>query len=783
MRVFIGFCLLLILAPFQAGAQSNLRDSVIDPRYHTYEEVVAYMDSIQDIPAYAAILEVREIGRSNNEDLPIYAVKLSDNPTQDEDEPALLFMGQCHAEEILGLEITIGLIDSLLHGFDANNPHVMSILENLEVWAIPTYNPEGLRVVHDGLDVSYRKNKTDNNNNGIFDYVPGIGYDIDGVDFNRNFNFNWIFGDEYEVGDYDYYRGPSPFSESEVRAVAALARQEQFLLSVAYHSARSGTPEIIYYSWEWEETKQPPDIEIMSSMANILAQRIINESGDGNYSVTPGKTPRGNAHDWFYTQTGSIQFLMEVGTNNLQPNAAIIDDTVERNLEGIFYLMDRAFGRAPESKAMITGIVTDASDGFALEGAQIRLAKLAADWSLTELEGLMMQPRVTDGFGRYRRLVNQGTYRVIASAPGFGADTIPAVFTSDSYATILDFSLEPMTIRQIDLDLTQSTGIDAYEVIVWDETQRDTLTMAPGVNRFDWQGNELFLGVSAEGYFPENHHFDLSNATTFTLTVTLPAEPVTAYSTGFDDLTDWNITSGSWATTAGKLVSQPDLFYAAGLDMEITLPNINLDVFPDAQRLGVVLKHAYEVEWHLDTLALELWTADESELLISQTWVDQNFKDHTETFFIHGSIPVSGLLKLQMKTDSTVGFRGWQIDSLALFLSESEFVGIDPVEKERNTPGFSQDAELSATLSPNPLQKQTELNFTVPNSGMGQIQVFDIRGREIYQEHIYFNAGANSWIWLGQDLSGHSVSKGIYFLRLTGTQQTITRKLMVIDKF
>ena len=784
MRILLKiFSLLLIQSILLAGSQSNMRDSVIDPRYHTFEEVVAYMDSIQDIPAYAAILDVREIGRSNNEDLPIYAVKLSDNPTLDEDEPALLFMGQCHAEEILGLEITMGLIDSLLHGFDANNPHVMSILQNLEVWAIPTYNPEGLRVVHDGLDVSYRKNKTDCNNNGIFDYVPGIGYDIDGVDFNRNFNFNWVFGDEYEVGDYDYYRGPTPFSESEVRAVAELARQEQFLLSVAYHSARSGTPEIIYYSWEWEDTKNPPDIEIMSSMANILSQRVINESGDGNYSVTPGKTPRGNAHDWFYTQTGAIQFLIEVGTNNLQPNAAIIDDTVERNLEGLFYLMDRAFGRAPESKAVISGIISDASDGFALEGAQVRLAKLAADWSLTELEGLMMQPRTTDGFGRYRRLVNQGTYQVIASAPGFVADTIAAVFTSDSYATILDFSLEPMAVHQIELDLIQSTGIVEYEVIAWDETQRDTLLFPPGTNNFEWQGDALSLKVSATGYFPEIHSYDLSNYTSLALTVTLPAAPAIAYSTGFNDLLDWNVTSGSWDIAAGHLISQPELFYGAGLDMEITLPNIDLDAYPDAQRLGVYLKHAYEVEWHLDTLALELWTADESELLISQTWVGQNFEDHTETYFIHGSMPASGLLKLQMKTDSTVGFRGWQIDSLAIFLSESEFVGIDPAEKERNTPSFREDAKITATLMPNPLRKQTELNFTVPNSVMGRIQVFDIRGREIYQEQFQFKAGANSWTWLGQDLSGHSVSTGVYFVRLTGAQQTITRKLMVINKF
>ncbi|MCF6238252.1 MAG: carboxypeptidase regulatory-like domain-containing protein [Candidatus Marinimicrobia bacterium] len=760
-----------------------MQDSVIDPRYHTFEEIVAYMDSIQEIAAYEAILDVREIGRSNNEDLPIYAVKLSANPTVDEDQPALLFLGQCHAEEILGVEITMGLIDSLLHGFDANNPHVISILQNLEVWVVPTYNPEGLRVVHDGLDVTYRKNKTDNNNNGIFDYIPGIGYDIDGVDFNRNYNFNWIFGDAYEVGDYDYYRGPAPFSESEVRAVTDLAKQEKFLLSVAYHSARSGTPEIIYYSWEWEDLKNPPDVDIMSSMANILGQRIINESGDGNYSVTPGKTPRGNAHDWFYTQTGAIQFLIEVGTNNLQPNADIIDDTVVRNLEGLFYLMDRAYGRSPESKAVITGIVTDAADGFALAGAQVRLAKLAADWSLTELEGLMMQPRTTDGFGRYRRLVNQGTYQVIASAPGFAPDTVTAIFTSDSYATILDFSLTPMAVRQIDLDLVQSVGIDQYEVIVWDQTQQDTLLLTPGPNSFQWPGDEIFLKVSAEGYFPEIHTYNLQNLSTLSLSVTLPPDPLTVYSTGFDDLAGWSVNAGPWLVSDGRLHSQAELLYPRDMDAELILADIDLSGLPDARRLGIYLKHAYEVEWHLDTLSLELWSADGTQLLIQQAWFDQNYQEHVETYFMDGDLPALAQLKLKMGSDSTVSFRGWAIDSLAIFLSEYEVVGIADNEQQGQRHGLEGTVEVSATLAPNPLHKHTELNFTVPESDVGTIQVFDIRGREIYQEQIQIAAGSNSWTWLGQDLAGHPVSTGVYFLRLTGTQQSLTRKLMVINKF
>ena len=774
--------LLLLVLGVSLSAQFQFRDSVIDSRYHTYEEILTYMDSIQQIPAYEAILDVREIGRSNNEDLPIYAIKLSDNPTVDEDEPALLFLGQCHAEEILGVEITMGLVDSLLHGFDAMNTHVASILQNLEIWVVPTYNPEGLRVVHDGLDVTYRKNKTDNNDNGVFDFVEGIGYDIDGVDFNRNYDFNWVFGDAYGVGDYDYYRGPAPFSESETRAVANLAQQEKFLLSVAYHSARSGTPEIIYYSWEWEETKNPPDIDIMSSMATTLGERIINESRDGNYAVTPGKTPRGNAHDWFYTQTGAIQFLVEVGTNNLQPNQEIIDDTVDRNLEGLFYLMDRAFGRSPESKAQIRGIVTDASDGFALEGAQVQIAKLNVDGSLTSLEGLMMAPRVTDGFGRYRRLLNQGTYQVIASAPGFEADTVAAILTSESYTTILDFSLVPSTIHLINLNLTQVVTGGAYEVIIWDDSQRDTLIVNAGGHAFNWQGSEINLQISAPGHFPELHSYDLNalgEDQILQLTVELPGEPMVVYSTGFDDLAGWQIDAGDWYSHGGLLKSQPELFYDVGLASEMTV-DLDMSAMVDAKRLGVHIHHSYEVEWHVDTLALQLWNAEETEIILERKWSDQRFTHHSEWIFVDGDIPASGLLKLKMVTDSTVGFRGWEIDSMAVLITDMEVLALDDKIAEHTTTSSGQ-FRMSLSAAPNPFHVATRLEFDIPESEMISIRVFDIRGREIYSERLPGIAGRNAWVWRGQDLYGHVASAGIYFVRINDSHHTSTHKLMLIN--
>ena len=55
------------------------------------------------------------IGYSNVDNLPIWALKFSFNANIDEDEPKVLILGQCHAEEIYGVEIAMELAENLLY--------------------------------------------------------------------------------------------------------------------------------------------------------------------------------------------------------------------------------------------------------------------------------------------------------------------------------------------------------------------------------------------------------------------------------------------------------------------------------------------------------------------------------------------------------------------------------------------------------------------------------------------------------------------------------------------
>ena len=266
--------------------------------------------------------------------MPIWAVKLSFNANIDEDEPKTLILGQCHAEEIYGLEIAIELIEWFLDPFNSENSiylqSIFSIMSNSEVWVVPTHNPEGLEVVHGYYDInnvwqqdeSFRKNKYDANMNGVFDFVLGIGDDIDGVDLNRNYDLNWVYGDEFNqldtgcssnpsyLSNYDYFRGPAPFSEPEIQAIRDFTLSNNFLLSIAYHSSRSGcVAEKVIYPWIWENEKSAPDIDVISELGIEIAQRIPTQDGQSYYYPTNSKSMRGNAHDWLYANTGCIQYL------------------------------------------------------------------------------------------------------------------------------------------------------------------------------------------------------------------------------------------------------------------------------------------------------------------------------------------------------------------------------------------------------------------------------------------------------------------------------------------
>ena len=137
----LSYFLYIVLVSSVIFSQSSLSE-----RYTTYEEleqkIIEWDQSygsnsnpFSNIENEGIIFHQEIIGYSGIDNLPIWAIKLSFNANIDEDEPKTLILGQCHAEEILGVEISMELIYRFLHPneFQSDYQSLAEILYRSEV--------------------------------------------------------------------------------------------------------------------------------------------------------------------------------------------------------------------------------------------------------------------------------------------------------------------------------------------------------------------------------------------------------------------------------------------------------------------------------------------------------------------------------------------------------------------------------------------------------------------------------------------------------------------------
>ncbi|MAX10017.1 MAG: hypothetical protein CMG13_04030 [Candidatus Marinimicrobia bacterium] len=679
------FCFYLIFSVHLVLCQSPLSE-----RYHTYSDIIYQLfeweeefsdnqNPNQMYPGSGIIFHMEEIGRSNVDNLPIYAVKLSYNADENLDKPRVLILGQCHAEEILGVEISMELIKRFLNPnqYISDYSNMIGILNLVELWVVPTHNPEGLTVVHgweqegDWLqDVSFRKNKTDVNGNGIFDFDPsGYGNDIDGVDLNRNYDFNWIFGDPVGALDggcaanpsyishYDYYRGEAPFSETEVQAIRDFALEKNFLLSIAYHSSRSGcVSERVIYPWVWAGGKPAPDYEVISTLGQEIAELTPVEVGDGNYHHAASGSVKGNAHDWFYSKTGCIQYLIEVGTENMQPNDNdLIEDTIDRNMAGAFHLLRRAaginLGYGPD-KFQVTGIVRDA----------VTLEPLVAEVEVLEMSGPMLSPRVTNEFGRYRRLLYPGTFTLEVSAVGYESQIIDNITPSSSSITQLDINLVPLNYFTLGLGINlPSDRLQDVEIIRYYNNQTDIFQVSDG-DDFYWPQGQYDLLFVSDDIYPKKISVDLNSNSN--IDIDLNWYDI-VFSDSFEGIDNWSIIRGDWNVSEGVLYSQEgltyDSFHPLGPQkIDLSVPFYISNTWDDEIVVKLLMKN--ELEWQNDTLFVDIFndTADRFNIYSNTS---QNWDYRSE--YIHAIVAnENNYLSLGIKSDITLQYRGLALDQL-----------------------------------------------------------------------------------------------------------------------
>lgn len=737
--------------------------------YYTYDQITNLLEAHQS--QHPDIAKMVQIGVTQQEQIPIYAMRISDNVALDEQEPAVLFIGQVHAEEVLGVQTTMSNIEEILSR-RYQLPYNQWISQ-LDMWFIPTLNPEGHNVVTSNLDTSYRKNKRDNNANGIFDYSPLVGYDVDGVDINRNMSFNWVHGDTlYYPGGwevYDYYRGPAPMSESEVIALKNLCDRIKFVYSIVWHSSRTGNlSEKCYYPFNWKEVRPSPDLTLAASIGNGLGGQIIKQNGTGTYESSPNLSRKGATHDWMYQQYGTIQVLIECGTQDLQPDSLLMADTVNRCSNATRWLLNRTLrsSSAVPSNSLLTGVVTDAVTQEPLE-AQIIIQERNASW---------FRPRMSYAAdGRYYRPLLTGTYTVIARKRGYYDTIVPNHTVNNSSWTLLNLPMTPKEPATLSGHI-QSGGVDIPALIVIGDVFSDSLSVDGKYIYHAYQG-EYPITIHAEGYYPYRGSVTLSpgaNQRSFSLS---PID-VVYEETWENGAGGWEI-EGPWVvqnelSISGNAITDSwggNGFYAVGCDVWIqSVQPVNIP--SSGNPLLSFDSHLY-TEPGFDPVRVQI---SDDKVQWTTLWEDSGRQDWWQRHYIDLSEHAGAkYLRFRLTDNSNheeLTDPGWTIDNIRII------TGTAVSNEDSVNP--SQPVITLGQNYPNPFNPSTRISFANAEAGMIRLEIYNIRGQKIKTLiNEYIPAGNHRITWNGDDDSGKQVSSGVYLYRIEGSKQSLTRKMLL----
>ena len=750
----------------------------LDDRYHSVEEIYGVLDSLDQIEEISDYFHLDTIGFSTQENIPILAVRISDNAHMKEDEPRVLFIGQVHAEEILGVEIVMDLIDDLLFPDPSILSHMNILKQYLDIWLIPTANPEGLNVVHEELDFSYRKNKRDLSPEGpfpnnAFDYDPSIGNDIDGVDLNRNFSFNWAFGDTFLEPDnsdyashYDYYKGEEPFSESEARAIRDLALENDFVFSIVWHSSRSGNlSEKVFTSWKWEEVKESPDLGIMKSIADYFAGNISTEDGTSTYLSVFSGSRNGKLHDWFYRETGCIQYLVECGTSNLQPDSTLIENTIDRNKPAMVYLMDRAIGYYADA-AQITGIVFDATTNQPLEDVIVEVE---------EHTGSILKPRLTNEFGRFRRILDVGSYNFSFRAEGYEKQNALLV-ANNSGITEQNIYLNPSISHQVNMRLLHD-DLAVYTItgLISNEYGMTEIEISSGDNYFDLKEGTYQIEFAMDGsHVPWEKTVFINSDKEFNVVYESSLPTLVNNESILDN------SVGPWCIeNENMLKTQSNTYYSNG-DAPQSVQWIESDLIDvsGTNRLVLSVSHRYETEWEYDPISISFLDINDS-LLASKSWTGDNWDSIQKDFLTAQTDSVFNYVKLllEFSKDETVNYRGWEIESLELFPVYDNYLGIE----ENNSKNMPRIPLKIHSLFPNPSYGKFQLGLSNFTGGEAVVTVFNLLGQNILSKSFSDLRPGSHQIRLDlNDLNGLPLGSGVYFIQFESLKEQAIKKCIIL---
>ncbi|MBR4986542.1 MAG: hypothetical protein IKY83_12495 [Proteobacteria bacterium] len=294
--------------------------------------IQAYLDAYASLCGrYVKHVRLEKIGRTylGHE---IRALVLSNSDR--EILPRVLFNGAHHGMELLANDMAFDVIEELCeNGEDVTRKRYDHVLDNTEVWIIPTVNLDGNDLYIHVSDQLGRKNGRhvfsgkprggfpqkagQSKTSAYYRYHPNSFAPGAGVDNNRNYPLNWGATGELSSSRYprDYwYRGAFPGSEPENQAMMNLFHTEQFVSSISFHTV--STRILSPYSIDALENPPHEQDNAWQLALRMAAAAGIQVNGKPYKVVKNLYSVDGTDQDWFRFMFGTYAYLIEGPLHN-----------------------------------------------------------------------------------------------------------------------------------------------------------------------------------------------------------------------------------------------------------------------------------------------------------------------------------------------------------------------------------------------------------------------------------------------------------------------------------
>jgi len=374
--------------------------------YRHYDTLVSEMWSIES--NYPGIAKVIDIGATygigtTHEGRYLYAMKISDNVTFDEDEPNVYIVSTHHAREITTAEYALWIIEQLTSLY-ATDPLIKDWVDSQQIYIAVVWNPDGHTYCFE-VDDWWRKNRK-----------PVSGSSYYGIDLNRNYDFRWhgpASGSTYP-GD-DTFKGPYPNSEEETQAEIAFGSDRHFVKVLDFHSYGSEVVYTYYDSYNFPS--------VLETWFKNKAQEMADAF---NYSGSHRKaSAEGEHYQWQLCHNGAFSYLVETGYE-FQPAYSTAQNEFSNHIwPGVQWFLGH--------EIPLWGHVTDA----------IYFTPIRATMSIAGITYTQNEIRKSESmYGRYHYFLPPGNYEITFTAPGY-LPAVRNVTIVDAVSTQLEVTMQP----------------------------------------------------------------------------------------------------------------------------------------------------------------------------------------------------------------------------------------------------------------------------------------------------------------------------------------------------